>query len=366
MRIEKRETKNGKVAWRAVIDYKDDKGHPHRHTKTFSTRKAAKEYGARKTVEFAEGKKPPAKAKRTLNDVFEEWELVESINLAHNTRCSYQYHYDRFIRDSLGGLSIEEIDYKRLQIFFNEQRSYCSSTTNLIRATLKKVMDYGIKMDYISSHPLSLVTVKGAKPKKERQQYLEEDDFKKLVDYFKNDKQALAYLYLGYYAGLRRSETLALYVSDIDLNQDVLYISRQLEFKGRKKSEFTTTETKTDSSAAAVPICSPLHDFLSDMVKNHPHKLLVCDSKGDFTVPATICTRLSKGAKALEIDFHYHMLRHTFITNLIRNGADPKLASRLARHANVNTTLDVYTEISRQDMETALENAFPSSNHEKD
>ena len=55
----------------------------------------------------------------------------------------------------------------------------------------------------------------------------------------------------------------------------------------------------------------------------------------------------------------FHGLRHTFITNLGRAGVDPKTAQILARHSDVQLTMNVYTHVSRT-AEVAAINALPS------
>ena len=40
-----------------------------------------------------------------------------------------------------------------------------------------------------------------------------------------------------------------------------------------------------------------------------------------------------------------HMLRHTYITNLIYKGVDPKTVQYLAGHENSKTTMDIYAKV---------------------
>ena len=58
--------------------------------------------------------------------------------------------------------------------------------------------------------------------------------------------------------------------------------------------------------------------------------------------------RLYKACKHL---FHYetvkhpHQLRHTYITNLLYAGVDPKTVQYLAGHENSKTTMDIYAKV---------------------
>ena len=52
------------------------------------------------------------------------------------------------------------------------------------------------------------------------------------------------------------------------------------------------------------------------------------------------------------------MLRHTLITNLYTNGVDVKTTQELARHSNINTTLNVYTHLEQKNNFKALSSVF--------
>ncbi len=51
----------------------------------------------------------------------------------------------------------------------------------------------------------------------------------------------------------------------------------------------------------------------------------------------------------------FHSLRATFITNLSRAGVSPKTAQTLARHSDINLTMNVYTTLGVLDQATAVE-----------
>jgi integrase len=50
-----------------------------------------------------------------------------------------------------------------------------------------------------------------------------------------------------------------------------------------------------------------------------------------------------------------HSLRHSYITHLIADGVNPKVAQRLARHSTITLTLDRYAHVSDADVREALE-----------
>jgi integrase len=55
----------------------------------------------------------------------------------------------------------------------------------------------------------------------------------------------------------------------------------------------------------------------------------------------------------------FHSLRKTFITNLARAGVSPKAAQLLARHSDINLTMNTYTMLGVMDQAAAVE-ALPA------
>ncbi len=47
----------------------------------------------------------------------------------------------------------------------------------------------------------------------------------------------------------------------------------------------------------------------------------------------------------LDFDVTPHQLRHTYITNLIYSGVDPKTVQYLAGHENSKVTMDIYAKV---------------------
>ncbi len=58
----------------------------------------------------------------------------------------------------------------------------------------------------------------------------------------------------------------------------------------------------------------------------------------------------------------FHALRNTFITNLARSGVSPKLAQVLARHSDINLTMNTYTSVELEEQSKAVE-CLPSIKH---
>ena len=76
---------------------------------------------------------------------------------------------------------------------------------------------------------------------------------------------------------------------------------------------------------------------------------------GAFEAPSTVgimCRTARKKVEGLE-DFHFHMLRHTYTSNLLSNGAAPKDVQELLGHADVSTTMNIYAHATREAKRTS-------------
>lgn len=113
---------------------------------------------------------------------------------------------------------------------------------------------------------------------------------------------------------------------------------------------------------AVQPITADLADRLKASLEGRPQgKPIVAVPektagmlRRDLLAAGIVAPQARRGkASAGVVDFH--ALRASYITNLIRSGANPRAVQLLARHSNVNLTLERYTHLGRDELRRALE-----------
>lgn len=299
----------------------------------------------------------------SLNKVFDDWLKVDSRLYFPNTIANYKIYYNRYVYSSeIGKKKIINLHYKDIQNLLNDiEVSYdvCKS----IKKVLNCVFKFAIKNEYIENNPVQYTKITKEKEKKNINQYLKHDDFIMLTSKldkgtFRQKAISIA-IKIGYYTGLRISEILALNKSDVDFINNKIIVNKQILYKGKKQKDIEIKKTKTIASNGNIPLVDMLKNDLLKWFNINMFDKVVCNSKGEYLNSINAQQSTKTIAKSLGIeDFHFHMLRHTFITNLHAKNVDVKATQELARHSDINTTLNVYTHLEENDKKDTLNRVF--------
>lgn len=301
--------------------------------------------------------------KDSLNKVFNDWLKVDGGSYAPNTINLYKRIYNKYIYSTIGKEKIISSKYKDIQAFINESDvSYDNCVA--IKKVLNNVFKYAIKNEYIETNPIAYIEITKIKEKKEINNYLSLEEYNMIIEKLNRGSfyaRALSIaISIGYHTGLRISEIFALNKSDIDFINDTITVNKQLlEREGKNKDLKIKTKLKTSSSNSVLPLVPTLKEILIEWFDINPYEKVVCNEEGYYLNPVSAQARVKKIASDLGIQgFHFHMLRHTLITNLYKSGVDVKTTQELARHSNINTTLNVYTHLEENSKKDNLNNVF--------
>lgn len=361
MAITKIPSKKYRYTYQVDLRYKDIHGVTQRYIKSgFRKKTDAKQHEATILEKVSNNISIIQSHKKTFDDVFQEYMEVEGkTKYAPATFVYYMDIYNAYIDVKFKKLNIDLINYAVMQRYINN----LSKTSNYpVLKNVKKVfsitMKYAMRNNYISHNPVEELLLPDKPDKNMNPTTISDEDFNKIIDEILNYKQsryrkmnveftrqsyAMA-LIIGRYTGLRISEVLALKKSDFDLVNKQLTVQRRVEYAGLKRDEIYLTDIlKTKSSKTRIEISMKVISYLEKWFKYNPFELVICDSSGNLINPPTFQDRINRTSRKLGINFHYHMLRHTYATELMMNGVNPMVVKKFLRHGDVNTTWNVYT-----------------------
>ncbi|WP_317395424.1 tyrosine-type recombinase/integrase [Faecalicoccus pleomorphus] len=355
--------------WTVYLDYTDSCGIKQRYSKGgFKTKKEALEHGGEIQQKLSLNGGELYLCERTFNEVFEEYLEVEGkYKYASSTMRYYQFIHQKHIKKSIGFNKMNNLRYKNVQTYFNSLDELGKETCTSIKKVFNVTFKYAIKNGYILSNPMPMIETRGRDTSR-KHGIIEYHQLEEMVSLILEDYHSkkvfskLSYcifLYLGFFLGTRKAETLALTKDDIDFEHKQISINKQLVYHGIRKEEYYCKDAlKTKCSNANIPLCAKLSDILQEWIVYNPYDLLCCNEDGSYIIPTDLERYLKKIGKKIGIEFHPHMLRHSFVTNLIRSGIDVKTVSELARHSEVTTTMNIYAQTTECQKQEAINHAF--------
>ena len=304
--------------------------------------------------------------KVSIDQVFNEWLKLEAIyKYQDNTIIDYKNRYYKHIKNTLGNTLISEIDYRKLQIYFNNNINIGIATNHKIKEVLNVIMNFAVKCNYIDYNPLKLVYIVGKNNSRTFNQTYNDGDFNNIINEILKSPSYIKYsfviaLYIGKYTGLRISEVFALDKLDFNFNTMQVKVNKKMVYANKKRNElYVSHNMKSKTSQSVLPLHQDLVMILKQWFQYHKHNHVISDCDGKYLNPKQLEHMLWRISKDLNINFHFHMLRHTLASRLVNNGANIKATQEILRHANITTTMNIYTHIDEKLKEEALYKAFP-------
>lgn len=258
--------------------------------------------------------------------------------------------------------NIEDISSDEIQAYLNSLKSYSQSTISKEKDQFAQAFKYALNKGYILQNPMiEVIEPKSEKPPK-IVRALEIEEQQMLTNYLmniplENEPYKVAYL-MQMYLGLRIGEALALKTSDINLERDLIHISRTLTFDKNHKlimGDFP----KSFAGIRDIPIPKFLREEIINQMRlaeNHKENLLFVNSQGNYADPKNANKFLKSTLEKVNInDITTHSLRHTYGTRCIEAGMRAVALQRLMGHSDISVTMNTYVSVFNKYKEAELE-----------
>lgn len=278
---------------------------------------------------------------------------------------SYQSDIEKFFSFLLEeDYSMEEVDIIVIRNFLTKEINNKVSKRSCKRrlSALKLFFDFCHKKEFIKTNPFIFVLY----PKVERRfpKVLYKEQIEEILTLNKQRNDELvnrdqAILEVLYFCGLRASELVNIELQHINLKKRVLRILG----KGSKERLVPFTDE------CATTIEKYLSTCRMELLKRNrePTNYLFLNASGEKLTTRGleyILDRIEEKT-GLFVGLHPHILRHSFATHLLENGADLRVIQELLGHESLNAT-QIYTHVSEKVMQDTYQQYFPRAKKDND
>lgn len=295
----------------------------------------------------------------TLGAWIEDFIEVYRYNAESATKEGYKQSINRikkFVPDLLD-IPIQQLRQVDMQRAANTLRDHrhsrtCKITLSLIRSALEEAVKHGM----IKNNPCTRIKIKESLESYGGKE-IEPQTLAALIERLKGDVQKRSRPYCDLLlfligTGMRTQEARALRVEDIRING--IYVATALDRSGKRKA------TKTKESKRFIPLTNELLALLKHRASQSINGLIFETTTGKPLGHRNIARSLSTYSNGKASP---HDLRHTFVTNAIRNGANLKALSKITGDS-IETLLKVYSHVNESDLLDVIKKAKPKP-HEK-
>ena len=326
----------------------------------------------------------------TVAEYCDKWLLMQSAKVSAATIKGYRQNMKNYVISSLGAMYMEEVtadDIRLALVPLSQKSKGLYDTVNML---IKCVFYSAERSQLITDNPCVGISAKGGKASKKKDA-LTDQQVAVLLDTVKELPPYL-FIMIGLYSGLRREEILALQWDCVFLDEDTPYLSVRRAWRTEHNRPVVSTVLKTPAAKRDIPIPKCLVDCLRETKENSISDYVIADSKGEplaasqfqrvwqyvvvrstkprnyykyvngqsikYTVTPTLGMTQKNQPKiryTLDFDVTPHQLRHTYITNLLYAGVNPKTVQYLAGHENSKTTMDIYAKVKYNKPEELFE-----------
>ena len=159
-----------------------------------------------------------------------------------------------------------------------------------------------------------------------------------------------ALLELLYATGIRVSELISMEVNHVDISYGIVRVMG----KGRKERYVPVGDF------ALSAIQEYLEQSRPKLMKSTSHPFMFVNSRGEHLTARGVRYILNGMMEkaSMHTTVYPHMLRHTFATHLLNNGADLRSVQELLGHSQLSST-QVYTHVTKEHLRKTYMNAHP-------
>ena len=335
-----RKRKDGRWEARYLQDHDGIKKYHSIYAKTYNEAKE-KLYLQKAILQEKEKKIAIYDTTLTIDELSKHWLQEVKDTKKYSTYQKYNDIYEHYIKRPLGCVTVCQLTSDMVVRILPRRLS--TSTHRSIYCVLNQMLQYG---SIYYNFPYLKLQLTVLSQKTEPIEVMSLPDQKKLLDFLHENMDTYKLgIVICLFTGLRLGEICALRWEDIDFENKYLTVTRTAQrvrvSDDKKKTMLVEGAPKTACSKREIPLTDYLIRLMLPFRKS-TSKIYVVNGNSPMD-PRRYQYRFQRYVREADIaNTHFHVLRHTFATNCISNGADVKSVSEILGHSDVSITLNKY------------------------
>lgn len=319
------------------LEYFDENSEKKRRISTGCTTKS----GALKFLtDFKKNKRERIHRTKTLYEFAAEYEAYVKRNLSikyyNNIRCTMKQ-----FKEHAGDISLRKINSRLMEFFISDSYERAEYAGMQNYKNLRSAFNKAISWNYISENPLKKVPI--PRIATNNPLFITEEELNIIMSADPNPDLRDIYLF-AFHTGMRRGEIINVRWNHVNLKEGLIRVINSDEFTTKSRKE------------RVVPINRTLLALLNRMCsKRKSDTELLFQKDGVKFQGNYISKSFKKSVRATDInhEIHFHDLRHSFASNIVKKGVSIVAVKELLGHKDLKTT-QVYMHLSIDSLKDAV------------
>lgn len=280
--------------------------------------------------------------------------LQNDKKLSDNTLQSYRrdiLQFEKFL--DANDINFSKATEENIEDYLKELQKEGKKTSTASRslATIRSFYQYLLKTKKVKEDPT--VSIQSPKIEKRVPSVLTSEEVELLLDQPKDvdlkGTRDKAMLEFAYATGMKVTEIIDLNIDDVNFDENTVLCSNG------KKARIIPLGTLAEKA---------LKEYVEDarpiMVKDETNKALFVNVNGDRLTRQGFwkIVKYYKEQAHIEKDITPHVLRHSFATHLLQNGADLKSIQAMLGHSDISST-QIYAQFQTPELKNIYKKAHP-------
>ncbi len=280
--------------------------------------------------------------------------LQNDKKLSDNTLQSYRrdiLQFEKFL--DANDINFSKATEENIEDYLKELQKEGKKTSTASRslATIRSFYQYLLRTKKVKEDPT--VSIQSPKIEKRVPSVLTSEEVELLLDQPKDvdlkGTRDKAMLEFAYATGMKVTEIIDLNIDDVNFDENTVLCSNG------KKARIIPLGTLAEKA---------LKEYVEDarpiMVKDEANKALFVNVNGDRLTRQGFwkIVKYYKEQAHIEKDITPHVLRHSFATHLLQNGADLKSIQAMLGHSDISST-QIYAQFQTPELKNIYKKAHP-------